>query len=67
MKIELNVPDMSCGHCISSITKAAHGVDGAAKVDVDLAARRVRIESIQPQAQFINAIAEAGFTPAPVA
>ena len=61
--IEFEVGDMSCGHCVASITRATKEVDASARCDVDLAAKRVRIESTHPATEFSAAIAEAGFTP----
>lgn len=65
--IKFQVGDMSCGHCAGTITKAVKEVDGAAKVDVDLETKRVSIESAHAAGEFSAAIAEAGFTPEPVA
>jgi copper chaperone len=63
--IQLNVPDMSCGHCVASITRAVQEVDAGAKVEVDLGLKRVSIASTLPPASFVAAIAAAGYTPAP--
>ena len=61
--IEFQVDDMSCGHCVAAITKAVKEVDAQGKVDVDLAGKRVRIESTHPAQEFSAAIEEAGYTP----
>jgi copper chaperone len=62
--ISFKVDDMTCGHCVSTITKALKGVDATAKVQVDLATHRVHIEPVQAHAtQLREAIEEAGFTP----
>ena len=63
--IQLNVNDMTCGHCASTITRAVKDVDAASKCEVDLAAKRVRIESTHAAGEFVEAIKEAGFTPVP--
>lgn len=60
---EFIVEDMTCGHCASTITKAVKEVDGAARCEIDLAAKRVRVESDKPAADFLEAIEEAGYTP----
>jgi len=39
--ITFEVNDMTCGHCVSSITRAVKALDPAAKVQIDLAAHRV--------------------------
>jgi len=65
--IELTVNDMTCGHCASTITKTVKEVDAAGKCEIDLAAKRVRIASTHPAAEFVAAIREAGYTPVPAA
>ena len=43
--MEFEVKDMSCGHCVMSVTKAVKAVDASAKVDVDLATKKVSVET----------------------
>ena len=43
--IELHLPTMTCSHCERTVQQTVHRVDAQAKVDVDLAGKRVRIES----------------------
>ena len=62
--IELTLPTMTCGHCVRTVTETVQRVDGAAKVDIDLAAHRVRIESATPERAFADALAEEGYAPA---
>ena len=65
--ISFEVNDMTCGHCVSTITKAVKAQDKDAKVQVDLATHRVVIESAVASAQELHdAIAEAGYTPVAV-
>jgi copper chaperone len=55
---------MTCGHCVSTITKAVNAVDPVAKVQIDLAAHRVEIESKEIDAtRWGDVIKEAGYTP----
>ena len=61
--VELLVPDMSCGHCAATIREAVQAVDAAGRCEVDLEAKRVRVESAQPPEKFLAAIAKAGFAP----
>lgn len=42
---EFQIDGMTCGHCASTITKAVQSLDHTAKVEIDLAAKRVRVES----------------------
>lgn len=60
---EFQINDMTCGHCASTITKAVHSLDQAAKVEIDLAAKRVRVESPVGPLKLAAAIRGAGFTP----
>jgi copper chaperone len=61
--IELKVPDMTCGHCVSTITKAVKELDAAAKVEVSLPEHRVRVDSKAAKEDLLRSIAEAGYTP----
>jgi copper chaperone CopZ len=60
-----NVPDMSCGHCRSAITKAVHGLDPAARIDFDMEARRISVESVAETARVQSALTEAGYPATP--
>lgn len=59
--LKLKVPDMSCGHCAASVTKAVKGVDAAASVNVDLATRTVEIETTSEPAKVSEALDAAGY------
>ncbi len=61
--LEYRVADMSCAHCVRAVTEAVHGVDAAARVDVDLAAGEVRVASGAEGAaeRIARAIAAAGY------
>jgi len=62
--IEFNIPAISCNHCVGAVTRAAQAVDPAARVRVDLALRRVEIESTLPAEVFRAALVEEGYAPA---
>lgn len=65
--IAFEVNDMTCGHCVSTITKALKGADKDAKVTIDLAKHLVMVEPTEADANELGeAIAEAGYTPVPV-
>lgn len=54
------VPDISCQHCVDSITKEVGAVDGVRSVDVDLETKTVSVEGGEATA-IIAAIDEAGY------
>lgn len=59
--LEFEVKDMSCSHCAGSVTKAVKVVDPAAKVEVDLGSKMVKVESSGDRASFVKALTEAGY------
>jgi len=61
--IEFKVEDMSCGHCVSTITKAVKAAEPQAVVEVDLPSKIVRIEGAANADKVRDAISESGFTP----
>ncbi|WP_211465286.1 heavy-metal-associated domain-containing protein [Collimonas silvisoli] len=61
--IEFNVQDMTCGHCAGRITKAIHGVDASARVDIKIEGRTVSVESKATADELADAIREAGYAP----
>lgn len=44
--LELTVPDMTCGHCMSVITRAVGDIDSAAKLSFDLPSHKVSVASV---------------------
>ncbi|MBF8177973.1 MAG: cation transporter [Burkholderiaceae bacterium] len=58
---ELQVEEMSCGHCVSKVTKTVLEVDASAKVEVDLAQRKVRVQSDAALEDISEAISDAGY------
>lgn len=66
--VTFTVQDMTCGHCVSSITEAVRAIDQGAQVTADLARHQVRIEPTESdKTQLSDAIREAGYTPVPIA
>jgi copper chaperone len=61
--IELKVPDMTCGHCVGTITKAVKELDASAKIEVSLPEHRVRVDSRASKEDVLRSIADAGYTP----
>jgi copper chaperone len=46
--MEFEVKDISCGGCANSITRAVTSVDPAAKPDIDVTTKIVKIDSALP-------------------
>jgi len=65
--IEFNLPAMTCGHCVKTVTRTVQQIDPAATVEIDLASKRVRIGSAKAAAPFGAALAEEGYAPRPAA
>ncbi len=60
--LKLNVPDMTCGHCVGTVTKAVKSVDSSAAVTVDLPSKIVTIETTAEAARISQAVETAGYT-----
>jgi copper chaperone len=56
-----NIPDMTCGHCVSTITKAIKALDASAGVTADLATGTLRVETSIPAAAVSRALDAAGY------
>ena len=56
-----NVPDISCGHCVATVTRAIKALDPAAEVTADLAAKIVTVASTATAAAVAKALDEAGY------
>ena len=61
--MQFTVSDMTCGHCVSTITKALKAEDPAAKVEIDLPRRLVKVESTLTREEIAQQIVDAGYTP----
>ncbi|MFT3735298.1 MAG: heavy-metal-associated domain-containing protein [Rhodocyclaceae bacterium] len=59
--IELTLPDMTCGHCASVVTRSIRALDPQARVVVTLATHQVNIESGESRDNLAEALAEAGY------
>jgi len=56
---------MSCNHCAKAVTKAVQQIDPQALVQVDLASKKVEVESTQTRQAIAQAIADEGYTVVP--
>ena len=61
MTIELTLPNMTCGHCVKTVTATAQRLDPQARVQTDLAAHRAVFETGVARAMPVKALAEEGY------
>ena len=61
MAIELTLPDMTCGHCVRTVTNTVQKLDASAQVQVDLPRHLVTIQTSQPEAAVKQALADEGY------
>ncbi len=59
--IELDVKNMTCGHCVRAVSGAVNSVDPAAKVQVDLESGRVLVDGQRSEGELIAALQLAGY------
>ena len=59
--MKLNIPDMECGGCANSVTKALQAIDGDATVDADLDAKTVTLTTTASEDAVFAALDDAGF------
>lgn len=58
---QLQVENMSCGHCVGAVSAAVHALDPEARVEVDLAGKSVQVETALELSRVSAAIEAAGY------
>lgn len=58
---EYDIPDMSCSHCVASVTKAIKTADPNAVAEVNLTARKATVESRLAPEAIGAALDDAGY------
>jgi copper chaperone len=66
MNVKFRVPDMTCGHCVQTITEAIHGIDPGAKVLALLDSHELAIDTQATAATLETAIRAEGYSPEPI-
>lgn len=61
--LEFTIEDMTCGHCVATITKVVKEVAPDAELDIDLGQHRVRVNAAPDAMRIEQAIRDAGYTP----
>lgn len=62
-----HVPDMTCGHCASTIARAIASVDKNARIEVSIPQKLVNVISTAHENDLAEAIQEAGYATEKVA
>ena len=60
--IELTIPDMSCGHCVATVTRLVTERDDRARVEADLITKRVKFTTRIPVSELRTLLDEEGYT-----
>ena len=60
---KLKVPDMTCGHCVKSITEAIKEAAPSVEVECDLSTKLVTVTGDHDAAKIQEVVKEAGYTP----
>jgi len=59
--MEFDVPAISCSHCVKAITETVKSLDPGAQINVNVASKKVTIESATERTTFAMALTEAGY------
>lgn len=61
--LEFEIPNMTCGHCVRSVTEAVQAADPAARVEVDLPMHQVKVQTAVARETVAAKLTEAGYAP----
>lgn len=61
MALKLNVPNIACEDCAAKITNSIHVMEPDAKVDIDVNAKTVSVESKASEESIKQIIVAAGY------
>ena len=59
--MELSVKDMSCGHCVQSITKAIQALDANSTVAANLTDRTIKVDTAASEEAVKATLSTIGF------
>ncbi|MBD2448040.1 heavy-metal-associated domain-containing protein [Nostoc sp. FACHB-152] len=62
MALTLNVPNIACDGCAETITDSIRVVDSDARIDINVQAKTVKVESAVSEESIKQAIVAAGYT-----
>jgi copper chaperone len=61
--VTFRIPDMTCGHCASTIARAVADADKSARVEVSIPDKLVSVTSTAAEDELLQAIRDAGYSP----
>ncbi|KAB2703285.1 heavy-metal-associated domain-containing protein [Brucella lupini] len=59
--MQLKIANMTCGGCARSVTKAIQSIDPNARIETDLGAGTVKVETTATEAALQRVLADAGY------
>lgn len=59
--LRFHIPNMACGGCAKSVTKALQSIDLKARIDIDQGAREVRVDTQADEQAVLTALLQAGY------
>lgn len=62
--LEFELPNMTCGHCAGMVSQTLKMMDPDCKIEVDMAHRKVSVQSSEDRKALAEALSEAGYPPA---
>lgn len=63
MTISFHIPDMTCGHCVRTITEAINAQYPAAKVEAQVDTHTLTVSGVADETAVANLIKEEGYSP----
>ncbi len=64
MAIKFQIPDMTCGHCVNTITKAIQDQFAQAQVEADVSTHTLTVGNVEDAAVLESIIKVEGYSPA---
>lgn len=59
----LHIPDMTCKHCVATITQLIQNADEDAKLTIDLPSHQVDVQGKLDPSTLISLLEDAGYSP----
>ncbi|WP_230532408.1 heavy-metal-associated domain-containing protein [Microvirga roseola] len=61
-----HVPGLVCSGCLGFVVRALHDIDHHARIDMNMAARKIRVISRRFESELLRALREAGYPAEPI-